>query len=247
MKKILYSIFAIALALPAIASAATFSFAPTTSTLTPGKTFSVAVFVTPNTNEEITTAKLSLRYPADLLDVVSFTPTTGWITLPLPGSDIVDNTNGKLIKTAGLPTRVTSVKQFGTIVFKTKTSGSANINTEKDSMLIDTSNTNKYVASTGANFTIVKPAPKPTPKPTVKTTKTATLSVTSVSTEKETTEEATTTTATTTEEVATTTETQGQTAAVSETGGGFFTTKTIVISLVLIVLIVLGLLLWRKK
>jgi hypothetical protein len=249
MKNILYSIFAIALAVPAMASAATFSFAPTTATYAPSKTFSVAVFVNPSAGETITTAKLSLKIPADMLEVVSFTPTTGWIALPLPGSDLVDNVNGKLIKTGGYPAKVTSVKQFGTIVFKTKASGSANISTNADSMLIDTTNADKYVSANGPVFTIAKPAPKPKPKPTVttkpKVEKTTTAETTSVTDQLSEGDEE----ATTTEEVATTTEidtTGGQTAAVSETGG-FFTTKTITISLLLLALLIAGLFFWKRK
>ncbi len=247
MKKILYTIFAIALAVPTIASAATFSFAPTSATFKPGQTFSTAVFVTPSTGEKITTAKLSLDFSSSLLEVVSFTPTTGWIALPLPGSDLVDNANGKLIKTGGLPAKVTSKKQFGTIVFKAKKAGNAKIGTNADSMLIDITNINKYVASTGANFTIVAPAPTPKPKPTVSTkpkVEKAPVVETTFVTTNDTSEEATTTT-----EVATTTATttlQGQTAAVSETGG-FFTTKTMIISLVLLLLIILGFFLWKRK
>jgi len=153
--------------LPVATSAATFSFAPTSTALKPGQTLSVAVFVTPSVGEKITTAKLSLDFSSSLLEVVSFTPTTGWIALPLPGSDLIDNTKGKLIKTGGLPAKVTSKKQFGTIVFKAKKAGSAKIGTNTDSMLIDTANANKYVASAGANFLVIAPVPTPTPKPVV--------------------------------------------------------------------------------
>ncbi len=247
MKKILYSIFAIALVVPAMASAATFSFTPNSATFKPGQTFSTAVFVTPSVGEEITTAKLSLDFSSSLLEVVSFTPTTGWIALSLPGSDLVDNVNGKLIKTGGLPAKVTSKKQFGTIVLRAKAVGGAKIGINADSMLIDTTNTNKYIASTGANFAIIAPAPAPKPKPVItktKVEKTPVVETTLVATED------TSEIATTTEETATTTPLitpQVQLATVSESGNGFFTVKTITISLALLLLIILGIFFWRRK
>ncbi len=257
MKKILYSIFAIALALPAVASAATFSFAPTSVTLAPGKVFSTVVFVSPGAGEKITTAKLSLKFPANLLEVVSFTPATGWIALSLPGSDLVDNTNGKLIKTGGLPAKVTSIKQFGIIVFKAKVAGNAKISTNADSMLIDTANANKYTASTGANFNIVKPTPKkpivkPVSKPKSKVKTTFIKKKKSVVTKAKAVIE--TTKATTTPIVATTTATttsdvQGQTANVSGStkSGGFFNTKTIAFGIIFILLIIGWLFVLKKK
>jgi len=249
MKKILYSIFVIALAVPAMANAATFSFAPNSATFKPGQIFSTDVFVTPGTNEEITTAKLSLDFSPSLLEVVSFTPTAGWIALPLPGSDLIDNVKGNLIKTAGLPTKVTSKTQFGTIVFKAKEAGSAKIGTNADSMLIDTSNINKYTDSLGANFSIVTPAPAPKP---VVTSKPKVETPVAVETEPEPTQltensidEVTPTEEI--EEVAPVATPQVQLATVSESSEGFFTAKTITISLGFLILVILGIFFWRKE
>jgi len=227
--------------LPAMANAATLSFSPSSGSYEPGDTFSVSVYANPSAGEEITVAKLSASFPASMLEVVSFTQTTGWIPLATPGSDLIDNATGSLIKTAGFPARVTAQKQFGTITFKTKSVGTATVSIAGDSMLIDITNINKYVASTGANFTITAPAPAPaTPSPV---SVEATGAVTTYEVGVVDTDEATTA-----EEVATTTTAiDGQTAAVSIAGEGFFTVKTIVISLIVLILLALGLFLRKKK
>jgi len=149
--------------LPVVTSAATFSFSPSTGSFAPGETFSVAIFVNPNAGEEITTAKLSAALSASELEVVSFSQADGWIPLAAPGSDLIDNTAGKLIKTGGFPARVTVPKLFGTMTLKAKSAGTATISIEGDSMMLDSANANKYAASAGASFTIVAPVVTPTP------------------------------------------------------------------------------------
>jgi len=163
MKKILYLLFVLAFVLPSMVNAATFNFSPNSGSFAPESTFNVVVYVKPNTGEEITTAKLSAAFSASGLEVVSFAQADGWIPLVAPGSDLIDNVEGKLIKTGGFPARVKESKQFGTITLKTKSVGTATLNTDEDSMLLDSANTNKYVSSAGANFTIVAPIPAPTP------------------------------------------------------------------------------------
>lgn len=207
MKKILYSFVALYILLPMVASAATFSFSPTTGSFSTGKTFSVMVYVNPSAGEEITTAKLSAIFPANMLEVVSFKGVSGWIPLTTPGYDLTDNVAGKIIKTGGIPARITTSKQFGTLTLKAKSAGTATINIEEDSMILDSANVNKFVNSKGASFTIAKPTtvskPKTTSTPTP--TKVSKTNTSVVSTTK-----STTTTATTTS--------QNQLAAVIESG-----------------------------
>ena len=230
-----------------MASAATFTLSPGAGTFAPGEVFSAIIYVTPSTGEEITVAKLSVAFSANTLEVISFTQADGWMSPTSGQFDSLDNTAGVFEKMAGFPARVTTQKQFGTVTLKAKKAGAATLAVSGDSIILDTTNANKYVASAGANFTIVAPAPTPKPKPTVSTkpkVEKAPVVETTFVTTNDTSEEATTTT-----EVATTTATttlQGQTAAVSETGG-FFTTKTMIISLVLLLLIILGFFLWKRK
>ncbi len=243
MKKILYSIFAIAIALPVIVSAATFSFSPSTGVLTPGEILSVAVSVNPNAGEEITVAKLSSVFSASGLEVVSFTQATGWIPLATPGSDLIDNTAGKLIKTGGYPTRATTSKLFGTLKLKAKSAGTATISIEGDSMMLDIANANKFVASTGASFTITIAIPTTT----VETSKPKTTSVTNTTKPKTEVAPATSTdnteSATTTEETIATTTQQGQVAAAAASGTG---TKNIWYYLIAAIAVLGGVLAWRK-
>lgn len=247
MKKILFSIFAIALALPVAASAATFSFSPSAGSFAPGDTFSVGIYINPATGEKITTAKLSASFPANLVEVVSFSQAAGWMPLVAPGFDLIDNTNGKLVKTGGFPARVTALKLFGTIVFKAKKAGTAVIGIEGDSMALDTANANKYTTSTGAAYTIKAAALKVKHTPTVKHKTTSTSGAVktqksnehSSSLEKSSTEEATTT-ATTTDSAATSTA-QGQTAAAGGTNA-----NNIWYYILAAVAILAGAFAWRK-
>jgi len=161
MKKIIYILLAFILSIPAVTNAATFSFSPSTGSYAPGKTFNVTVYVNPAPGETITTAKLSASFPSDLLEVSSFAIESGWIPLTQPGYDSIDNAGGKVIKTGGYTAKVQSQQKFGVLTFKTKGNGSAPLSTDVDSILLDASNVNKYVASSGATFSINAPVVTP--------------------------------------------------------------------------------------
>ncbi len=159
MKKIPYSLFGLFVLLPVMANAATFSFSPSTGSFAPGETISVTVYANPGVGEEVTVAKFSAEFSANTLEVLSFTQASDWMPLVVPGSDLIDNTAGKLVKTAGFPARLKETKQFGTIIFKAKAEGAAIISIADDSMFLDITNTNKYVTSEGADFTVKVSAP----------------------------------------------------------------------------------------
>jgi len=161
MKKILYTFLALTLVLPAMASAATFSFSPSTGTFTEGEAFNVDVYVNPSSGESITTAKLSTLFSSSNLEVVSFVIESGWIQLQQPGYDSLDNASGVLIKTGGFPSKVQSQKKFGALTLKAKSAGTATINLQSNSLLLDTTNVNKYISSTGATFVVVAPTSVP--------------------------------------------------------------------------------------
>lgn len=167
MKKILYSLFAFTLAFPIMANAATFSFSPSSGSFAPGETFNIAVYANPGAGEEITVAKFSATFSPSILEVVSFSQAVDWMPLVAPGSDLIDNEAGKLLKTGGYPLRLTEPKQFGTIILKAKSVGTATLSIEGDSMFLDIANTNKYASSLGANFTIETRVPVSTPPPSI--------------------------------------------------------------------------------
>jgi hypothetical protein len=241
MKKILYSTLALFIALPMVASAATFSFSPSSGSFAPGETFDVVVYLNPSAGEEITTAKLSSLFTVNGLEVVSFSQADGWIPLAVPGSDLTDNTAGKLIKTGGFPSRVTALKQFGTISLKAKGAGTATISIEGDSMILDSVNVNKYTASAGASFIVEAPTPTPVAAPVTTPTEVSGTVIESEQTE----EEPATNEATTTDDViATSTSQQEQSAAVIivDTSANNFWYY-----LIALIVILAGVLMWRKR
>src|SRR4051812_16821823 len=104
MKKIISTlIFSLALglfALPALASAATTAaFAPATADVSAGRTFNIAISVNPQGTANFA-EKVEVDFPADLLEVTSFSFASNWMAMAQPGFDSTDNANGILIKTA---------------------------------------------------------------------------------------------------------------------------------------------------
>jgi hypothetical protein len=152
------------------ALAASFSLSPSQSTLKPGQSFSVVVSVVPS-SDKIYTSKVNLKYPAELLEVTSFSFASGWSPLSQPGYDTVDNTAGSLTKTAGYPGGLSSSKTFGTVTFKVKKEGNAKISVSSSSALYDENSEDVLSGSASSVFTIsaptIAPAPvsSPAPKP----------------------------------------------------------------------------------
>ena len=242
MKKILYLFLLAFIALPMVANAATFNFSPSTGSFAPGEIFEVVVFVNPSAGEEITTAKLSAVFSASVLEIVSFSQASGWIPLTQPGYDLIDNSAGKLEKTAGFPLRVTESKIFGTLTLKAKSAGSATLSVAGDSLMLDVTNANKYVASTGASFTIVAPTTTPPATPTTPTGVSGTVVSPTPTADSSAAGEATTT-----DEVVATSTTQSQTAAVAAAEGSSGTKNLMYYIFVALLLLVAGGLYLRKR
>lgn len=123
------------------ALAATLSLSPANVSVTQGQTFSMSVALNPQ-GQASYTVKVELSYPAALLEVQSFTFANGWLPLTQSGYDLVDNTNGRLIKTAGYPGGVSGPSTFGTVSFRAKTSGSGNIALTANSLAFDANSQN---------------------------------------------------------------------------------------------------------
>ncbi|MEK7125918.1 MAG: cohesin domain-containing protein, partial [Patescibacteria group bacterium] len=119
---------------PALA-ATTVSLLPQNVDVKVGQSFSVAVSVNPAGVKNYT-IKLEMKYPADILEVESFTIAKGWTPWQQPGYYLIDNTNGILIQSAGYPGGLTSTASFGTVVFKAKKSGEAKIQVTGNSMAL---------------------------------------------------------------------------------------------------------------
>jgi len=157
MKKLLFSLFVlagIAFSLPTLA-ATTIILSPASVSVTAGQSFNVAVNVDPQAVRNYT-VKVALSFPADLLEVDSFTfGASGWMAWNQPGYDLVDNTNGALIKTAGYPGGFSSAAAFGTVSFKAKAAGTAVIQTGSATLALDGASQNVFSGSSQTNVTIV--------------------------------------------------------------------------------------------
>jgi len=156
MKKIQYILLAFALILPASVSAATFSIIPKVGTIPLGSTVVSSVYVNPGVGETLTATKVSLVFPTNIIDALSYTPVSGGNILVHIGTK-VNNTSGTIIDNIAFNPGITSKTKIATIVFKAKKSGVANVVFSADSKLLDSTNTNKEVGSTGASFTITTP------------------------------------------------------------------------------------------
>ena len=172
MKKYLLTILlgtfgAMVLAVPALA-ATNVSLTPANVSVRQGQTFTLTVGIDPQGAKNYT-AKTELRYPADLLEVKSFTLADGWILFSKPGYDLTDNTNGVLIKTAGYPNGVSSSTTFGKVSFLAKKSGSGAItlsNASTSSFVLDANSRNVLSGISVQTAVVISApvAPKTAPK-----------------------------------------------------------------------------------
>jgi hypothetical protein len=167
---------AMVLAVPAMA-VTTVSFSPVSVSAVSGKTFNVVIVVNPQGVANYT-EKIELTYPADILEVRSFNFGGSWMPLSQTGYDLIDNTNGVLVKTAGYPGGLSSATTFGTVSFYAKKAGSGTITIGNNSLAFEASSQNA-ISGSPVSFTITTPvsvpvAPKsPTTPSTVETPTTA--------------------------------------------------------------------------
>ena len=164
MRKLLFTISlatlgVIVLAMPALA-ATTVSLSPVNISVTSGKNFNVVIAVNPQGASNYT-EKIELDYPADLLQVKSFSLGSNWMALSQPGYDLIDNTNGVLIKTAGYPGGLSSSATFGTVSFYAKKAGSGTIKLGSGSLALDANNQNVLSGAPQVAFTVTAPASVP--------------------------------------------------------------------------------------
>ncbi|MBU2082105.1 cohesin domain-containing protein, partial [Patescibacteria group bacterium] len=156
------------LAAPALA-ATTVSFSPVSVSTASGKTFNVTISVNPQ-NVANYTEKIELTYPADILEVRAFNFSGSWMPLAQPGYDLIDNANGKLIKTAGYPGGLSSLATFGTVSFYAKKTGSAVIKLGSGSLALDANNQNVISGAPEVSVTVSAPVIVPVEGPTTEPT-----------------------------------------------------------------------------
>ena len=146
------------LATPALA--ATLLVTPVDIEITEEENFTLMVSVNPKGVKTYTT-KVELEYPADLLEVESFIFIgNDWMVLSQPGYDLIDNTNGILIKTGGYPSGVSKLVTFGIVSFSAKKTGEGIIKVGDDSIVLDAENQNVLSGPLPqASVTIAAPTP----------------------------------------------------------------------------------------
>lgn len=170
MKKLIFTITIIStlvLAIPASA-ATTLSLTPGNISVKQEQTFTVTVALNPQGAKNYT-AKVELKFPANLMEVKTFTFGNNWLALSQSGYNLVDNTNGILIKSAGYAGGVSSPITFGTVSFLAKKSGSGVIEVGNSSLVLDASSQDvlsdaAVKASVVIAPKIVAQVPIPTPK-----------------------------------------------------------------------------------
>ena len=131
------------------------AYALATATISPGRvvattgaTFDAVIVLNPDTAGTTATssysARIGLNYRPDLLEVTNFTYASGVVGLSQPGYDVLDNTRGTLVKTAGFPGGITKPTRFGTVTFRTKIAGTGLIAIDGGSLILDANNNNIF-------------------------------------------------------------------------------------------------------
>jgi hypothetical protein len=137
-------------------AATTVSLSPVNVSVKEGQSFNLVVSVNPQSVKNYT-VKLEIKYPANTLEVKSFSFGNNWMALAQPGYDSIDNSNGVLIKTAGYPGGLNSNASFGTIVFKAKKSGDATIQVSGNSLALNADNQNVISGLPVETFVTITP------------------------------------------------------------------------------------------
>lgn len=160
MKKIISTTIIVALGivvLTASASAATtVSLSPAGVNVAQGQNFNVVISINPQGVNNYA-EKVELNYPADILQVNSFTLGGTWMALTQPGYDLIDNTGGVLIKSAGYPAGFSSATTFGTVSFYAKKAGNGTIKLGSNSLAFEVGSQSALIGAP-VSFTITAPA-----------------------------------------------------------------------------------------
>ncbi|MFZ2303974.1 MAG: cohesin domain-containing protein [Minisyncoccia bacterium] len=159
------SMFALFVAMPAYA--ATITLSPTIISVVKGQSISIAIQADP-AGSKLYTVKSSVSFPATLLEMTSFTQSTGWVPLSMPGYDSVDNTSGTVVKTAGYLGGFSNATSFGTLVFRAKESGTATISVANSSFAYDAQSKNTISGTQGVSVvTVTASSVAVTPSPVI--------------------------------------------------------------------------------
>ncbi len=135
------------------ASAATsVTLNPSAVSVKNGDTFTVKVYLD-SLGEKTYTARVSLRFPPELVQISKWQFADTWIQLPRPGYDTTDNADGLLTKTAGFPTGWSGTRLFGTATFSTKQSALGKLVLGGKVLMLNKNSTNVF--SSGNEVSVV--------------------------------------------------------------------------------------------
>lgn len=158
-------------ALPVFAG--TFSLMPANVSVKQDQNFNVVAYLNPQGVKNYT-AKIELKYPANLLEIKSFSFGDKWMPLSQTGYDSIENIGGTMIKTGGYPGGAVSTVTFGTVSFVAKKSGNGTISVGNNSQIFGATNGNVFMGSSQVSVAISAPTlaiTKPTaPTPSLSTT-----------------------------------------------------------------------------
>lgn len=164
-KILLVILGAVVLASPALAVTIV-SLSPASINVGSGQNFNVSITVNPQGVSNYV-EKVELKYPADILEVKSFTLGNAWMALTQPGYDLIDNTNGVLLKSAGYPSGFSSATTFGTVSFYAKKAGNGKITVGNNSLAFEV-NSQSSLSGSPVLFTITVPTVTPSKPSTIK-------------------------------------------------------------------------------
>ena len=179
------------LAAPAAAFAAALIFTPDHANVAVGDRLDLQITLDPQ-NEKIFTAEAAIDFPADILEVASFSWSPSWAALSAPGYDQIDNLNGVFLKAAGYPHGTNKPTSIGVVTFKAKKAGTGAISAASGSLALNAKNSSalnppypslsivvsdaaapaapvETVSAAPAQPTsnTIKPSPSPSPPPAV--------------------------------------------------------------------------------
>ncbi|MDR3571837.1 MAG: cohesin domain-containing protein [Candidatus Pacebacteria bacterium] len=203
---------------PSLALAASIQLTPSTVTVVAGQTFTVTVTATPS-GTPLYTSSANIQFNSNILSATAFSLAPTWIAVTQSGYDLMDNTNGTVIKTGGYPAGFSSPTVLGTLTFRAKQAGKATITVDGNSILLDGGSNNELSGSQGSVTVTVANASAPTTPATQGTAQVPVPNNAIVPTSGSTTS-ATTATGTNQEAAAALVATSSQTAAVAEAFNG---------------------------
>jgi hypothetical protein len=129
------------------------SFDPLVVNVKEGQTFRVSIGVNPNGTKDYT-VKTSIKFPADLVTLKTWTYAEDWMPLRKSGYDYFNNTTGILIRTAGYPDGFDRITNFGSAIFEAKKNGVGIIEFAGDSLALDENSFNQYAGGNQLSLVI---------------------------------------------------------------------------------------------